>query len=103
MTKNNLPLEIVPRNRIEESQRLKDALTQLIDERVSEAISGPTAAIEPFFQSKRLLTEIRRVQSVPEQNKFTYYFKKWGCMVCGTHEGGHRAVGMCGKCYELIK
>lgn len=100
MTKNKPSLEIVPRNRIEESQRLKDALTQLIDERVSEAISGPTSVIEPFFHSKRLLTEIRRVQSVPERNKFTYYFERWGCMICGTHEGGHGAVGMCYPCYR---
>lgn len=99
MTKNNPPLEIVPRNRLDESQRLKEAITQLIEEKVSEAISGPTAAFEPFFQSKRMLTEIRRVQSVPERNKFTYYFERWGCMVCGTHEGGHRAIGMCGTCY----
>ena len=102
MTKNNPPLEIVPRNRLDESQRLKEAITQLIEEKVSEAISGPTAAFEPFFQSKRMLKEIRRAQSVPERNKFVYYFEKWGCMVCGTHEGGHGALGMCRTCYPRI-
>lgn len=105
--KTNSPaIEIVPYNREQEhALELKRAMMQLVDERVAEITGGPTAIFEPFFQTKRLMTEIRRQQSVAEQNKFAYYYDKWGCMAgCGRTkaEALHSALGMCNECYRRI-
>lgn len=105
--KNSPAVEIVPYNREQEhALELKQAMTQLIDERVAEITGGPTAIFQPFFETKRLTTEIRRQQSVVEQNKFAYYYDRWGCLAgCGRTKDDalHGSLGMCGKCYGRIK
>lgn len=106
--KTNSPaVEIVHYNREQEhALELKQAMTQLIDERVAEITGGPTAIFQPFFETKRLTTEIRRQQSVVEQNKFAYYYDRWGCLAgCGRTkaEALHGSLGMCGKCYGRIR
>jgi hypothetical protein len=99
-------VEIVPYNRdLEHALELKQAMTQLIEEKVAEATGGPGAIFQPFFHTKRLATEIQRQQSVPEQNKFTYYYERWGCLAgCGRtkEEALHASLGMCGKCFQRI-
>jgi len=107
MTKKNSPaIEIVPYNREQEHElELKRAMTQLIEEKVAEATGGPAAMFQPFFQSKRLAAEIRRQQSVAENNKFSYYYEIWGCLAgCGrTKEvAAHGSLGMCNECYRRI-
>lgn len=102
--KNSPEIEIVPYNREQEhALELKRAMTQLIEEKVAELTRGPTAIFQPFFETKRLTTEIRRQQSVPEQNKFPYYYERWGCLAgCGRTKADalHGSLGMCRKCYE---
>ena len=102
--KNNPAIEIVPYDREQEhALDLKRAMTQLIEEKVAEITGGPTAVFEPFFQSKRLATEIRRQQSVPEQNKHVYYFERWGCSGgCGATKetSAHGALGFCSRCHR---
>ena len=107
MTKKNRPaIEIVPFDkRQDESRELKRVLGQLIEEKVAEATGGPDAIFQPFFATKRMMAEIRKLQSVPDQNKFTHYFERWGCMAgCGaTKETTSRqSLGMCYPCYRAI-
>lgn len=99
-------IEIVPVDpRREQAQALKQALGQLIEEKVAEAMGGKDAIFHPFFQTKRLTTEIRRQQSVAEQAKFSHYYERWGCLAgCGaTRETAtHAGLGMCHACYRRI-
>ncbi len=78
MTKKNRPvIEIVPYDkRQDEALKLKRVFGQLIEEKVAEAMGGPDAIFQPFFATKRMMTEIRKLQSVPEQNKFIQYFER---------------------------
>jgi predicted DNA-binding transcriptional regulator AlpA len=77
-------------------------VSKLVEEQVAEAMGGPDAIFQPFFQTHKIHAEIKRRQTVVEQNKFIYCFAKWGCMVCGTQERPHGAVGMCYPCYRRI-
>jgi hypothetical protein len=78
-------------------------LAQMVEETVQQAMSGKGAELQPFFGSKEVSYEIKRRQTVHEQNKFTYYFEDWGCMICGSRKAPHRQCGMCGTCYSRIK
>lgn len=100
-------VEIVPLNLVEsnaEAQRnLKLEIARMVEETVQQAMSGRGAELQPFFGSKEVAYEIKRRQTVHEQNKFTYYFEDWGCMVCGYHKTRHAGCGMCLVCYSRIK
>jgi hypothetical protein len=74
----------------------------MVEETVQQALSGKGAELQPFFGSKEVAYEIKRRQTVLEQNKFTYFFADWGCMVCGTTKTRHSGCGMCGSCYRRV-
>jgi hypothetical protein len=99
---NSAPVEIVSltRQEISDEKRLdfKAMLAQMVEETVQQAMSGKGAELQPFFGSKEVSYEIKRRQTVLEQNKFTYYFEDWGCMICGTRKARHDGNGMCNPC-----
>lgn len=103
MTKNKI--EIVPyTDQDSQGRELKRVLTHLVEEKLAEATGGPTAIFQPFFSTKLMMTEIRKQQSVAEQNKFAYSFDKWGCLAgCGATKAttAHGSLGMCSRCYRL--
>jgi len=100
-------VEIVPLSRQEinaqEHLDLKSMIAQMVEEGVREAMSGKGAELQPFFGSKEIAYEIKRRQTVNEQNKFTYFFEDWGCMVCGSRKRRHGGCGMCQFCYGRVK
>jgi hypothetical protein len=97
-------VEIVPLGRTEMAeQKLKSMIAQMVEDGVRQAMSGAGADLQPFFGSHAIACEIKRMQTVHEQNKFTYYFEDWGCMVCGSHKVGHSSCGMCASCYTRVK
>ena len=107
MTEKNSPtIEIVPYDKHQdEALELKRVFGQLIEEKVAEAMGGPDAIFQPFFATKRMMTEIRKLQSVPDQNKFIHYFERWGCMAgCGATKEttSSQSLGMCHRCYRVI-
>jgi len=87
----------------EARSNLKLEIARMVEENVQQAMSGKGAELQPFFGSKEIAYEIKRRQTVHEQNKFTYYFEDWGCMVCGTSKTRHLGCGMCSACYARIK
>jgi hypothetical protein len=103
----SLAVEIVPRSRQEINAQtnldLKSMIAQMVEEGVREAISGKGAELQPFFGSKEVAYEIKRRQTVHEQNKFTYFYEDWGCMICGSRKARHYGCGMCHTCYVRIK
>ena len=101
-------VEIVPfsfaESNAEAQRNLKLEISRMmVEETVQQAMSSKGAELQPFFGSREIAYEIKRRQNVHEQNKFTYYFEDWGCMVCGTSKAHHSCCGMCSACYWRIK
>lgn len=127
MAKNEFRVEIAaphegPRKRPEQ------LLKEMVEREVAELLFNREAMLfEPFFRSKKIADEIRRLQTVPEWQKWGRYFDKWGCLICeqiqryltdllarddirqavvDTIEALkkstvlHGADGMCPRCYE---
>ena len=82
------------------NQELLDALVQ---QRVAEALAARDEFIfEPFFRSRQVAYEIRRLQTVPERKKWGVHFELNGCISCHTRERSHGANGFCSACYPRI-
>ena len=87
----------------EAQSNLKLEISRMVEESVREAMSGKGAELQPFFGSNEVAYEIKRRQTVHEQNKFSYFFEDWGCMICGTRKKAHRSCGMCLACHTRIR
>lgn len=76
-----------------------DALERLVIERVNAILADREDLIlQPFFSTKKVADELRRLQTVPETRKWAFYFARWGCLICGTKRTIHCASGMCQSC-----
>jgi hypothetical protein len=82
---------------------LKLEIAQMIEEGVREALSSRGADLQPFFGSKEVAYEIKRRQTIQEQNKWSYYYKDYGCMLCGTRKVRHYGCGMCQSCHHRVR
>jgi len=66
---------------------------------VAEIMSERDALVfEPFFRTRQVAYELKRLQSVPEQQKFTIAYEMYGCMSCGTHDTPHAGNNLCHNC-----
>lgn len=74
-------------------------LHRLVQEKVAEIMAERDAIVfEPFFRSRQVAYELKRLQSVPEQEKWGVSFERYGCMICETKEKIHAGNGMCHGC-----
>lgn len=81
----------------------KAELDRLVQEKVAEIMAERDAfAFEPFFRSRQIAYELKRLQTIPEQRKWTVYFDRHGCLICQTRKLIHIGNGMCGNCYPRI-
>lgn len=81
----------------------KAELDRLVQEKVAEIMAeGPAFAFEPFFRSRRTAYELKRLQTVPEQRKWTVYYERYGCLICETRNLIHIGNGMCRNCYPRV-
>ena len=75
-------------------------LNRLVQQKVAEIMADRDAFVfEPFFRSRQIAYELRRLQTVPEQRKWTVYFERYGCLICETQKRIHVGNGMCNACY----
>jgi hypothetical protein len=82
---------------------MSEALGKLVEQKIAEMMTGGEDSIfEPFFRAQAIAQAIKRQETVPQQNKWIYFFEDWGCMVCGRKNRQHSALGMCGTCYSRI-
>ena len=58
------------------------AIEHLVEQKISEIMGSGDAIFEPFFRTKEISREIRRLETVPMQRKWTNYFEEWGCLIC---------------------
>lgn len=80
----------------------KAILDRLAKQKAAEILAEPAAAVlEPFFCSRRVAYELKRLQTVPEQRKFSVAFARYGCMICATREAFHAGNGLCPQCRAL--
>lgn len=78
----------------------KAELTRLVQEKVAEIMAERDAFVfEPFFRSRQVAYELKRLQNIPEQQKFAVSFERYGCMICETRERIHGGNGMCTLCH----
>lgn len=75
-------------------------IQQLVAKQVAEIrVREDSAIFEPFFRSRQVAYELRRLQSIPEQRVHAIRYERYGCMICKTTERIHAGLGMCGRCY----
>ncbi|MBZ5701014.1 MAG: hypothetical protein LAN84_04135 [Acidobacteriia bacterium] len=75
-------------------------LHRLVQQKVAEIMAERDALVfEPFFRSRQIAYELKRLQSVPEQRKWSISFERYGCLICETRERSHAANGMCSQCH----
>jgi hypothetical protein len=75
------------------------AIEQLVEQKIAEIMGSGDAIFEPFFRSKEICREIRRLETVPMQRKWTYYFENFGCLICQKKDRPHVSLGMCNTCH----
>jgi hypothetical protein len=81
----------------------EEVFRQMVQQEIAKAMSNRDEWLfQPFFQQKKVSDEMQRFQSVPEQKKWSIYFKKWGCVSCGDKDQGHEGCGFCRKCYQRV-
>ncbi len=76
-------------------------LTLLVKEKVAEIMADREAIVfEPFFRSRQIAYELKRLQTMPEREKWSVYFGRYGCLICETRKRIHVGNGMCNSCYS---
>jgi hypothetical protein len=93
--------EVLPPTRPAVIPDMRAMLDRLVEEKVAQVMAKKSDALfQPYFQGRGVTTGIRKTQTVSEQRRWSRYFKKWGCDVCGTKKRGHYALGRCLNCYR---
>jgi hypothetical protein len=102
MRKNEPVIEVLPstsemvraRSGVDESE-----LHRLVQVQVAEIMAARDAFVfEPFFRSRQVAYELKRLQRVPEQRTNAISFERYGCMICETRDRIHGGHGMCVAC-----
>jgi DNA-directed RNA polymerase subunit RPC12/RpoP len=74
-----------------------------VQQKVAEIMADRDALVfEPFFRSRQIAHELKRLQTVSEQEKFSVYFERYGCLTCETRNTIHAGNGMCGNCHSRV-
>jgi hypothetical protein len=74
-------------------EQLRQGLAELMAER-------DALVFEPFFRSREMSYEIKRLQTVPEQQKFSIGYERYGCMICEASDRPHAGNGLCARCHS---
>jgi len=80
-----------------------ETLDALVQQRVAEVFAERDEFIfEPFFRTRQVAYEIRRLQTVPEHKKWTVYFELHGCVACQKRDRPHNSNGFCNWCHARV-
>src|SRR5258705_1466782 len=103
MRKNAYEVEVLPSpaEMVRERTGVDEVeFRRTVQEEVAKIMATRDAFVfEPFFRSRQIAYELKRLQRVPEQQKFAVSFERYGCMICETRERIHGGNGMCVLCY----
>jgi len=74
-----------------------------VQQKVAEILAARDEFLfEPWFRSRQVAYELRRLQTVPEKQKWTVWYEREGCLACGGRERPHGGNGLCSNCYVRI-
>jgi hypothetical protein len=77
----------------------KAEFERAVRQQVAEIMAERDAVVfEPFFRSRQVAYELKRLMTVPEQEKFSIGYERYGCIDCKTHATPHAGNNMCQKC-----
>lgn len=96
-----VPIEVIPSPAMQ-AQTLVDigTIKTLVAQQVAEILAKSDSAVfEPFFRTRPVAYQLRRLQSIPEQRVHSLRYERLGCMICQGCERPHGGLGMCDKCY----
>jgi hypothetical protein len=80
-----------------------DALDLLVQQKVAEVLAARDEFIfEPWFRTRQVAYEIRRLQTVPERTRWSRYFERHGCISCHKQSQPHASIGFCSPCYNRV-
>lgn len=78
-----------------------ELLDLLVQQKVAEALADRDEFIfQPFFRTRQMAYEIRRLQSVPERKKWRVFFERHGCLSCQKQDEPHLSNGLCNACHS---
>lgn len=90
---------IVPMAAKEPSANLKAVIENMVRQRVDEILSASgIGEFEPNFRPREIAQAARQTQDMFERTKWSLYFEKWGCQVCGKKNAAHFHTGHCTTC-----
>lgn len=100
MTNKNQNVKIVALLPAQKQSNM-ELLERLVRERVDEILATrQDLLMRPFFDSKRVSDEIRKLQTMVERRKWPKYFERHGCLICKAKKvRRHDQLGMCAKCF----
>ena len=80
-----------------------DMLDALVQKRVAEILTARDDFVfEPFFRSRQVAYELKRLQTVPERKKWRIFFERHGCLSCHKQDQPHASSGLCNVCHGLV-
>ena len=80
-----------------------DLVRALVQEQVAEILAARDEfVLEPFFRTRQVAHEIRRLQTVPERKKWAVYFERKGCLSCHKQNQPHASNGLCNTCHAQV-
>jgi hypothetical protein len=98
---NIVRAEIVPTDLMPRLNPM-ELVRQMVQREVQKLTADREAFVfEPFFRSKRVTDEIRRLQTMPELHKWSHYYQEFGCIArCGVETRIHTGLGFCEVCHS---
>ena len=80
-----------------------ELLKMLVQQGVAEALAARDEfAFEPWFRTRQVAYEIKRLQTVPERKKWALFYERHGCLACRTQERPHASNGFCNTCQQRV-
>jgi hypothetical protein len=80
-----------------------DMLDALVQKRVAEILTARDEFVfEPFFRTRQVAYELKRLQTVPERKKWSIHFERYGCLSCHKQDQPHASNGLCNACHSQV-
>jgi hypothetical protein len=84
---------------IQRTPVMREEIDRLVQQKVAEIMAERDAVVfEPFFRSRQVAYELKRLMTVSEQEKFSVSYERYGCIDCKTQDRPHAGNNMCHTC-----
>lgn len=81
----------------------RSQIQKLVQQQVAEILAKrDDFVMEPWFRTRQVAYELRRLQTVPERKSWRLVYEWGGCIICKGSELPHAGNGMCPRCRSRI-